>query len=82
MNILFIHRELPAQFAALMRFFAASSGDKVYGICDADRVPLLADMPENITLYRYALAHKEASETHHYVVDLERSVLRAQCVVK
>ena len=82
MNILFIHRELPAQFAALMRFFAASSGDKVYGICDAGRTPLSADMPENITLYRYTLAHKEASETHHYVIDLERSVLRAQCVVK
>lgn len=82
MNILFIHRELPGQFVALMRYFSASPEHKVYGICDKDKVPLLVDVPENVTLYPYTIKRKQAPQTHHYVADLERSVLRAQCVVK
>ena len=82
MNILFIHRDLPGQFAPFIRCFSGRSGYKVYGICDEAQAPLSDSMPGNITLYRYALTRKEAAQTHHYVVDLERSVLRAQSVVK
>ncbi|HIG65434.1 MAG TPA: glycosyltransferase [Methyloprofundus sp.] len=82
MNILFIHRDLPAQFASLIRYFAASSQNKVFGICDDVSTPLLASMPDNVTLLRYPAPVKPAPQTHHYVLDLERGVLRAQCVVK
>lgn len=82
MNILFIHRDLPGQFASLMCYFASSTVNNVYGLCDESQASLSVSMPDNITLYRYALPRKEATQTHHYVVDLERSVLRAQCVVK
>jgi len=82
MNILFIHRELPGQFSALIHYFSATSAFNVYGICDTAQDSLVAEMPENVTLYRYTLDRKQAPQTHHYVADLECSVLRAQCVVK
>lgn len=82
MNLLFIHRDLPGQFAALMRHYAAMPAYQVSGICDDTKAVLLEKIPDNITLYRYPDPRKAAPQTHPYVVDMERSVLRAQEIVK
>ncbi len=77
MNILFIHRDLPGQFAPLIQFLSSKTACKVYAIREkSDKNKL-----DTITTFEYPIPQQN-KRTHHYVCDLERSVKRAQAVVK
>jgi len=77
MNILFIHRDLPGQFEPLIQFLSARTACNVYAIREkSDKKKL-----NSITTFEYNAPQKN-QYTHHYVCDLERSVRRAQAVVK
>jgi len=77
MNILFIHRDLPGQFAPLIQFLAAKDGYTIYTIREQSDKNKLS----SVNTFEYPAPQKN-KHTHHYVCDLERSVRRAQAVVK
>lgn len=78
MRILFIHNQLPGQFLHLIRYLTSHS-HQVYGIChqhyQAENEGLGFQQ-----LFCYQPKSLETQSTHHYVTDLQRSVLNAQAV--
>lgn len=56
-------------------------GWQVYGIYDQEKSNI-STLADSFTLYGYSVAAQDYATTHHYVVDLDRSVRRAQAVVR
>lgn len=64
-----------------MQCMAESPGWQVYGIYDQQKARV-CKLPDSFTLYGYSVVAQDYAATHHYVVDLDRSVRRAQAVVR
>lgn len=79
MNIVFIHYELPGQFLHLIRYLAKQPQYNVFGICHKN-AEATNDSSLYQQLYTYQPKQLDSSSTHHYVTDLQRSVLNAQAV--
>jgi len=79
LNILFIHHELPGQFIHLIRYLSNHPQYNVFGISNKQD-----DSFYNESLFQKAYTYQpkeiEGSLTHHYVTDLQRSVLNAQAI--
>jgi len=80
MNILFIHCDLPGQFLPFMQFMAEQSACQVYAIYDQATADV-HDLSDTFILYAYQVENQDNLNAHHYVVDLQRAVCRAQAVV-
>lgn len=79
LNIVFIHYELPGQFLHLIRYLAKQPQYNVFGICH-ENAEAVNDNSLYQQLYTYQPKQLDSSLTHHYVTDLQRSVLNAQAV--
>ncbi len=82
MNILFMHRHLPAQFKHLLQLFADQRTNNVFGIC-LEGAPALMDSDyTGVKFFTYKTRRSTTPNLHHYVLDLEKSVLNAQAVAE
>lgn len=79
LNILFIHYELPGQFIHLIRYLAKNPHYRVFGICQ-ENAKDLNDSSHYQKIFTYKAKKINSTSTHHYVADLQRSVLNAQAV--
>lgn len=82
MNILIVHNDFPGQFVHLARSLSLNPDNRVVAIC-RNYAPGLKD----ITLARvkkavYTPKRKPTPEIHHYVYNIESSVLNGQAVAK
>ncbi len=81
LNILFIHHDLPGQFIHLIRYLSKHARYHVFGLCSKP-IEDIAEANLYKELFSYQAKTIDSSATHHYVTDLQRSVLNAQAVVE
>lgn len=80
MNTIFIHQNFPAQFKYLVKSYASDPNNQVVAIC-RDYAPGLRDEAYKTVLAKvYKPSRKPAKDIHHYVYNIESSVLNGQAV--
>ncbi len=74
MNVLFIHRRLPAQFKHLISFFSSSSQNQVFGISQDD-APICQDNElARVYCKHYEPPHEKSPNIHPFAADFELCV--------
>ena len=78
-NILFIHHDLAGQFIHLLHYLSKHKDYGVFGIC-CEKNNKQAELELYQQLFSYKAKDLTKLTAHHYVTDLQRSVLNAQAV--
>ncbi len=82
MKLLLIHQNFPGQFKHLARHFAANPENQVVAICQ-DYAPGLNDAAYRQVAQRVYRPHRAPTpNVHHYLYNVESSVLNGQAVAK
>ncbi len=77
MNILFLHRNFPAQFRHLVAHLMKNPANKVAFLSNRKEAKL-----DGITTGYYELTRKPEEKTHRYLRDYEESVIHGQCAAR
>ncbi|MEZ5596737.1 MAG: glycosyltransferase family 4 protein [Pseudomonadales bacterium] len=80
MKILFIHQNLPAQFATLMAHYARSNEHQVVGVTQRQSINSSDDSTHFGRVVAYQPKRHPSQNIHHYVYPFEASVLNGQAV--
>ena len=82
MKILFIHPNFPGQFRHIATHLAQQDGNQVVGLGDHDGVARQIGTTPGVVLRGYKMSRKATIGVHHYLRNLEESVLRGQAVLR
>ncbi|HJV25771.1 MAG TPA: glycosyltransferase family 4 protein [Aromatoleum sp.] len=82
MNFLFVHQNLPGQFAHVARALADDAAHRVVGIGDANMLRNRPTLHPRIQIVGYESPARGHRETHHYIRDFEGHIRRGQSVMR
>lgn len=82
MNFLFVHQNLPGQFAHVARALADDPAHRVLGIGETKNLRNRPPLHPRIQVLGYELQRGGHKETHHYIRDFEGHIRRGQTVMR